>query len=194
MWQVLEPMIIFLIALASVAGLWALSAPQSFIRLNRLCSTWIETRGVEHKLSESKRSLDRLIYRHHFLSGFLLMVTSLSLLYLVLFQFAGKTATVGAQAVSAQWFLLLYEFMLSFACLAGITGMVVGMIVFIRPSSLKLVESWGNQTVSVQPFFERLEQRFVAIDDWVERHTRLFGGVVLLLSFFIGFLIWEVMR
>jgi hypothetical protein len=187
-------MIFFLIALASVAGLWALSAPRSFIRLNRWCSTWIDTRGIEHKLSESRHSLDRLIYRHHFLSGFLLVVASLSLLYLVLFQFAGKTVTGGPRAVSAQWFLLLYEFMLSFACLAGITGMIVGMIVFIRPSSLKLAESWGNRAVSVQPFFERLEQRFVAIDDWVARHTRLFGGVVLLLSFFLGFLIWEVMR
>jgi hypothetical protein len=194
MWQLLEPMIFFLLTLASVAGLWALAAPQSFIRLNRWCSTWIETRGMEQKLSESKRSLDRLIYRHHFLSGFLLMVASLSLLYLVLFQFSGKSTAGGSQGVSAQWFLLLYEFMLSFACLAGVTGMIVGMIVFIRPSSLKLVESWGNQTVSVQPFFERLEQRFTALDVWVEQHTRLFGGVVLLLSFFIGFLIWEVMR
>jgi hypothetical protein len=194
MWQLLEPMIFFLITLASVAGFWALSAPQSFIRLNRWCSTWIETKGLEHKLSESRHSLDRLIYRHHFLSGFLLMVSSLSLLYLVLFHFAGKTVTGGPPAVSAQWFLMLYEFMLSFACLAGITGMIVGMIVFIRPSSLKLVESWGNRAVSVQPYFERLERRFVAIDDWVEHHTRLFGGVVLLLSCLIGFLIWEVMR
>jgi hypothetical protein len=194
MWQLLEPMIFFLIALASVAGLWALSAPQSFIRLNRWCSTWVETKGIEHKLSENKRSLDRLIYRHHFLSGFLLMVTSVTLLYLVLFQFAGKSATGGAQTVNAQWFSLLYEFMLSFACLAGVTGMIVGMIVFIRPSSLKLVESWGNRTVSVQPFFERLERRFTALDVWVEQHTRLFGSVVLILSFFIGFLIWEVMR
>jgi hypothetical protein len=194
MWQLLQPMIFFLVALASVAGLWALSAPQSFIRLNRLCSTWIETRGLEQKLSESRHSLDRLIYRHHFLSGFLLMVSSLSLLYLVLFHFAGQAAKPGPGMVSTEWWNLLYEFMLSFACLAGITGMIVGMIVFIRPSSLKLVESWGNRAVSVQPYFERLERRFVAIDDWVERHTRLFGCVVLLLSLFIGFLIWEVMR
>jgi hypothetical protein len=115
-------------------------------------------------------------------------------LYMVLFHFAGKTVTGGPRVVSAQWFQLFYEFMLSFACLAGITGMIIGMIVFIRPSSLKLVESWGNQTVSVQPFIERMERRFVAIDDWVERHTRLFGGLVVLLSFLIGFFIWEVMR
>jgi hypothetical protein len=164
------------------------------LRLNRLSSTWVETRGLENKLSQSKISLDRVIYRHHFLSGFLLVAASLSLLYLALFRFAGESPKLGLHNISAEWFQLLYEFMLIFSCLAGIIGTIVGMIVFIRPSSLKLAESWGNRSVSVEPVFERLERRFTTVDIWVERHTRLFGGVVLLLSCFTGFLIWEVIR
>jgi hypothetical protein len=191
---ILEPMVFFLMGLACVAGVWALSAPQSFLRLNRLCSTWVETKSFENKLSESRHSLDRMIYRHHFLSGFLLMAASLSLLYMALFRFTGRTPKLEIGAVSAEWFNLFYESMLSFGCLAGIVGMIVGMIVFIRPSALKLAESWGNQSVSVEPVFERLERRFTTVDLWVEHHTRLFGGVVLLLSFLIGFFIWEVMR
>ena len=190
---ILEPMIYFLITLVCISGIWALLAPQAFLRLNRLCSTWIETRGLENKLSANRLALDRLIYRHHFVSGFLLITASLGLLYLVLFQLAATPARV-EQSVAAQWFPLFYESLLSFACLAGVIGMIVGMIVFIRPSSLKLAESWGNQSVSLQPLFERLEHRFGMVDLWVERHTRLFGGVVLLCAFLTGLLVWEVMR
>lgn len=193
MLEILQPVVIFLLGLACIAGLWALSAPQSFLRLNRLCSTWIETKSFENKLSENKLTLDRIIYRHHFLSGFLLVAASLSLLYLALFQFAGNAAGSGPRIAGA-WSGLFYEFMLSFACLAGVVGMIVGMIVFIRPSSLKLAESWGNRSVSLQPLIERLEHRFGIIDVWVERHTRLFGGVALLCALLIGFLVWEVMR
>lgn len=194
MLQILQPAAIFLLSLVFVAGVWALSAPQSFLRLNRLCSTWIETKELENKLSESSRSLDRLIYRHHFLSGSLLMLASLGLLYLVLFHLAVTVGRPASQLASTQWFPLFYEAMLSFACLAGIVGMIIGMIVFIRPSSLKLAESWGNRSVSLDPALQRLERRFVLIDIWVERHTRLFGGMVLLFTFLIGFVIWEVMR
>lgn len=193
MLEILQPVVIFLLSLACLAGLLALSAPRSFLQLNRLCSTWIETKGIEEKLSQNKVSLDRMIYRHHFLSGFLLVAASLSLLYMALFQFAGSTAGAGAR-IAGESSRLFYEFMLVFACLAGVVGMIVGMIVFIRPSSLKLAESWGNRSVSLQPLFGRLERRFGMIDVWVERHTRLFGGVVLLFACLIGFLVWEVMR
>jgi hypothetical protein len=193
MLELLQPVVIFLLGLACVAGLWALSAPQSFLRLNRLGSTWIETKNIEHKLSEHKFALDRAIYRHHFLSGFLLVAASLSLLYLALFRFAGN-ARGSEPGVAGGWSGLFFEFMLSFACLAGVAGMIVGMIVFIRPSSLKLAESWGNRAVSLQPFFERLEHRFGIIDIWVEHHTRLFGGMVLFCALLIGLLIGEVVR
>ncbi|HEX5054888.1 MAG TPA: hypothetical protein VFX02_00170 [Gammaproteobacteria bacterium] len=190
---ILEPMIFFLISLVCISGIWALLAPQAFLRLNRLCSTWVETRGFETKLSANRFSLDRLIYRHHLISGSLLLVASLGLLYLVLFHLAVTPAKV-EQAVAYQWFPLFYESLLSFACLAGIIGMIVGMIVFIRPSSLKLAESWGNQSVSLQPLVERLERRFDMVDLWVERHTRLFGGMVVLFACLIGLLVREVMR
>lgn len=193
MLEILQPVVVFLLGLACLAGLLALSAPRSFLRLNRLSSAWIETKGFEEKLSEHKVSLDRMIYRHHYLSGFLLVAASLSLLYMALFQFAGG-APGSASRIAGEWSRLFYDFMLSFACLAGVAGMIVGMIVFIRPSSLKLAESWGNRSVSLQPLFERLERRFGMIDVWVERHTRLFGGVVLFCTLLIGFLIGEVMR
>ncbi|HEY3487907.1 MAG TPA: hypothetical protein VGL10_07565, partial [Gammaproteobacteria bacterium] len=91
MWQGFEPLVYFLIGLLCIAGVWALSAPQSFLRLNRACSTWIEAKHFTEKLSDGSRSLDRLIYRHHFLSGFLLVAASLSLLYIVLFHIAGNS-------------------------------------------------------------------------------------------------------
>jgi hypothetical protein len=193
MLAVLQPVVVFLLVLVCVAGLWALAAPRSFLRLNRLSGAWVETGGVENRLSQRQFALDRLIYRHHFLSGFLLVATSLSLLYLALFRFAG-TAAVSSPASAGVWSGLLYEAMLSVACLAGIIGMIVGMIVFIRPSSLKLAESWGNRSVSLQPLIAGLERRFGMIDRWVERHTRLFGGLVLLSSMLIGLPLWEVMR
>jgi hypothetical protein len=193
MLELLQPVVIFLLGLACVAGLWALSAPRSFLRLNRLSSAWIETKSIENRLSEPRLALDRTIYRHHFLSGFLLVAASLSLLYLALFRFAGNARGAEPGAAGA-WSGLFFEFMLSFACLAGVAGMIVGMIVFIRPSSLKLAESWGNRSVSLQPLVERLERRFGIIDIWVERHTRLFGGVVLFCALLIGLLIGEVMR
>jgi hypothetical protein len=48
--------------------------------------------------------------------------------------------------------------------------------------------------VSLQPLIERLERRFDMVDLWVERHTRLFGGVVVLFACLIGLLVREVMR
>jgi hypothetical protein len=184
-WTVIELLYIPGTLVLAIVGIWAVTAPQSFLAFNRSSSGWVETGIVGSKLDASSNILDRFVYRHHMISGGILALASMATLFIALF-----LLPAGAGMKLEGWPQILYESLLSFFCLIGMIGLAVGMIIFARPSLLKPAESWGNRSISPDSLSRSLDRRVTLLDEWVEHRPRLFGALVLAAFALLGTAVW----
>ena len=165
--------------LATVIGLWLLVAPFGFASFSDKINRWVSTRQAVHWL-EAPRPIERFFYRRHKVFGVMLIVGAAFALYYLGFHydaarmlaaFALPWTGTGVEAVTTALtgFLLFGNGMV----------LLIGVIVFLRPSLLKGIETASNRWVSTGETFDSLDSRNDFPDEVISHRPRLAGAVLL---------------
>ena len=174
---------------AIAAGVWLLLRPGGAERLT-------DERSLYELIRWSRRPyrVERFIYRHHRLSGGLLMAGALILL--VGLWSANphsnriRLAFTEVNALSAEMLTLLQTTGLTLT-VGALFAFVVGAIIFHRPSLLKGLEGWANQPVTLRMVIDGLRRLRHAPNHWTLNHPRviallLLGAGLYLLTLILG--------
>jgi hypothetical protein len=190
--QILMPMLTqflfvtgFLLLLFSfVIGVLLLLRPSVVMRLNQWASALFSLRRSTKAL-EMPRYVDRAFYNHHKILGCIVTLTSAYVLYYFSMVYdtsiiTGSMAHDGYNYVYA----VLYDAIRIIMLLTGVSSLVIGVIVFIRPSRLKSIESWSNRWVSTRRASRSLVEEKDQINQLAYKNPRLVGIIFVCLSIY----------
>ncbi len=177
-------MLILLLACAGslVYGVWMLLQPATALRFNRSASRWVPTDNIASALDD-RHSTERLIYRHHRILASILIAGGLYMIYAL----SGGRWRAGIVEMFSQkgpWMDVVRDAAGVLMLLVGVIALVVGTIMFIRPSLLKGAEFWLNRWVATDKTLKPLDVVIDAPDRFVERHARLFAALIVVGSLY----------
>jgi hypothetical protein len=172
-------------AICFCVGLYLLLSPRHFLETTSRFNRWIATDDAFDAL-DRPRAMDRFFYRHHVLTGLLVAAGSAYIVYMFWFWFAthgsfARLPVIHSQAAS-EW---LYESALIFFRVAGIFGVLVGLVIILRPSLLKGIEAWGNRWVGTERLAKSLDRRKELPASWFPGRPRVFATGILAGSAYI---------
>ncbi len=171
------------IAFAGKAFFWAsvitlcigtciLVSPGLVARAGKALNRWIPTDALFRRLDSSTLT-ERAFYRHHRLSGILLVLGA----GFVMYQFA-LGINYSALFGSALGFI---------AVVFSAVAFCIGVVVFFRPSLLKRLEQRANTWFAADDSLKRLDEQVAAPDRLFVRNPRLVGLLVVLGSLYVMF-------
>ncbi|HUR40508.1 MAG TPA: hypothetical protein VM240_05000 [Verrucomicrobiae bacterium] len=163
------------------AGLLLLMAPHVLAAVNLRMSRWVDTRDL-FRVLEHPRELERFFYRHHRTLGALIVAGASYVLLRWWFAF-DRDAFV--RVIDRWWRSSGLDFLVP-AIESIIVGfhlaiLMVGLVIFLRPSLLKVIERHGNRWHHILPA-ERLDTIIGPLDESIVSHPRLAGLVISLAS------------
>lgn len=159
--------------------------PRLMARVNRAANCWISTRRMVHFLDRSVR-IERWFYRHHRLSGILVMLGAGYIIayFGLLFDKAAALQRLSAYAPARLMDILLDTLSLSLL-LAAAVALVVGCVTCLRPSLLRGIEEFSNQWISLRRTTRALDIPRSLVDSYVARHAQRIGWLLLLGSIYL---------
>jgi len=177
-------LILFLIA-GSVAGLFAGAAlllrPDWLLRVSAFTNRWVSTRQMTRPLVRSFH-MEGWLYRHNRISGAMLMLGSIYILYFFtavfnklgvltnVFKISGIAPGVMAGLIDA----------LVLTCITGAVFVaIVSLFLLFRPSMLRELELRANHTMSLRRVLKPLENQHAALDEYVFQNVRVAGVLIL---------------
>jgi hypothetical protein len=166
--------------LAAIVGALLLARPRTLFALNTRLSRWVDTRGAFSALDQP-RHLERFFYRHHRILGVSIVLGASYVLWRWVFDYerAGVIALLSPswQAAGMDWVPVALE-----VSLVGLhcAILVVGLLIFIRPSLLKGVETAANRW-QAGPATSPLDSVVQGVDGAVEGYPRV-SGLLLVVS------------
>ena len=187
--MLVESALIFLLvatAFALLYGVALLAAPSRTLRFNDVASRWFSTRSVQVAL-DKRHDLQRVIYRRHRWIGVLLLVGGSYVLWILLARYdpsvvvaplkRSMSPRLASAILDAAWWLLVP---------ANALAVVVGIVMFARPSLLRGVESFANREVSTEAVGTMLDGVYSAPDRLIRAYPRLTGVVIVVASLYAG--------
>lgn len=190
--QILMPMLtqflfvigFVLLLFSLIIGLLLLFQPAVVIRLNRWASALFSLRRSTKAL-EMPRYVDRAFYNHHKILGVIVTLTSAYVLYY--FSTVYDTNALTGSMMHDGYgdiYGMLYDAIRIIMLLTAACSLLIGVIVFIRPSRLKSVESWSNRWVSTRRASRSLAQEKDQINQMAYNNPRLVGIIFVCLSIY----------
>ena len=188
-------MLLAFLIMASVVGLLGSAVlvlrPDWLVACGKYVNRWIPTRNYERAL-ERTVDFDRWFYRHARSGGVLLLSGAcwIVLYFTVYFDKAGLAAilSAGNAGVLREMDRLLDGFVL-LAVAGGVFAAIVSLFLLLRPSLLRDFEQEVNRWISTRRALRPLDIRHEELDDYVLRHYRVVGVLLLLASFSILFML-----
>lgn len=169
-----------LLALAALYGLLLLIHPRLGLQLNQLLGRRYLTRRVSGFM-DRQFHIERYFYRHAKLYGLLLVVGSGYLLYRLLFDFPLENyAGIMPAVLTTDVWAWLLETLRIFLIVIGVFTLYIGLVVLIRPSNIKGLETQANRWISTRQKLAAINRTIPTLDSVAERAPRLFGGIVFL--------------
>ncbi len=193
----LQSAVIFLLV-GSLAGLLAgallVFQPQRFQRISALLNRWISTRHLDKTLERSY-SLDPWLYRYRQITGALILLGALYVLYYFTVQMDRTAAIAGlSRHYSYPPSLVggLLDAVVLSALLGALCAVFVALFMLFRPSLLRSFEVGANQWVSLRKALKPMEIPRDNMDRYVLRNARQIGIFLLLggLYTLVFLLIW----
>jgi len=182
----------------SIAGLCAgvalIMHPSWLLHANRRANRWIATRQID-RLLEQAIKIDRWFYRHHRISGILLLAGAAFLIYFFTARFDRLATLAGLSRIflltPTITGVLLDAVVLSILLGAAFTS-IISLFLLSRPSMLRGFEQGANQWLSLRRAIKPLEMNRPGMDDYVFRNVQLVGALLLLGSLYTlaGVTVW----
>ena len=154
------------------------------VDLNRRASTLFSLRRSTKAL-ETPRYIDQAFYNHHKILGVIVTLTSVYVLYYfsVVFDTAIIAGSMAADGYN-EIYGILFDAIRITMLLMAVGTLVIGVIVFIRPSLLKGFESWSNHWVSTRRASRALAEEQDQINQLAYNNPKLVGIIVIILSIY----------
>jgi len=166
-------------------GLSFLFLPEKMERIGERLNNWISTEHIFDSLNKP-RYQERLFYRFHHLFGGLVIVFALISIYMLYFYTDIKpliqNIVLMADTAFGKWLLeSLYYILLG----ANILALVIGVIIFFRPSLMKEAEKKSNYWVETEEKLKVLDKTKDLPDTVLSGNPRIFGALILLGAIYI---------
>lgn len=170
-----------LLAIAMVLGLAVAIRPALLERLQQTSDQRYSMRRATRSL-DIPRNVDRWFYRHHRAYGAAVVLLALFLLSFIAF---GSSGDVVAGLFPRRYQglgVILMDFSWLVMWVLGLCSLLVGVVVFIRPSALKRWEHRANRWLTLRRVTRDLEHEYSAPGEWVRRFPRTWGLVIAVAS------------
>lgn len=190
--------LLFFMAMASVAGLLTgatlVLSPSWLLHASKRANRWISTRQIDRMLEQVIR-VDHWFYRHHRVSGSLLLAGALFLIYFFTMRM-DKTSILGGLSktfvVSPAFTAALLDATVLSILLGAVFALLVSLFLLSRPSMLRGFEQEANKKVSLRRALKPLAIGRMGVEEYVFHNVRLAGALLLLASLYIlaGVAMW----
>jgi hypothetical protein len=173
-------------------GLILIFKPIYFEKINRISNRWISFRRLSVLLDRSVR-VEHFFYRHHRIIG---PIITLAACYIFIYFGALFNKAQAVHALSDNLSSPMLEIVLDISVLSLLTGgavvLVVGVFLWLRPSLLRGLEEDANQWISSRQSTKFLDISHEGVNDFVARHLRRVGWLLLVGSVHLLFLLFRV--
>lgn len=196
--MLITDILLFFMVMASVAGLLGgatlVISPSWLLHVSKRANRWISTRKIDHML-EQVIKMDRWFYRHHRVSGSLLLAGALFLIYFFTIRLDKASMLSGLPQISiispSSTAALLDATVLSIL-LGAVFALLVSLFLLSRPSMLRGFEQEANRRISLRRALRPLAIGRMGVEEYVFQNVRLAGAVLLLASLYIlvGVALW----
>ena len=160
-----------------VLGLFLLCFPGTCLRFITFLNIWVDTSGWFSFLNKRIKT-EQVFYHHHRLFGLFIFLASLWILYVFLYQYSVNDTSlrnlIGLDSVLSDWLVASCIFLLRFFSLIFI---ILGGLIFFRPSALKYLEQKLNFWVNTDPD-ATLEIPHQEAEEFLARQPRLMGAFI----------------
>ena len=154
-----------------VLGIAMLARPEKVVALNSFFSRWLGSQKLREQL-DRPRWIERYFYRHHRVSGTVLMLGAAFVLYAFL-------ASPGIRLVSAylpSGLRELWDALKMLLIVVSAVGLLVGATVIARPSLLRKIEASSNRWVSTEGMSTAMDDMNMSFDQGILRHRKIAGA------------------
>jgi hypothetical protein len=175
-----------------ILGLLLMIKPVYFEYVNRIANHWISFRRLSLILDHSVR-VEHFFYRHHrsIGAGITLAACYLFIYFGALFDKTQSLSALSGMLPIPALVIVLDVFVLSLLA-GGALVLVVGVFLWQRPSLLRGLEEEANQWISLRQSTKFLDISHEGVNDFVERHLRRVGWLLLVGSVYLLFLLFRV--
>ncbi len=177
---------LFILAVVLVLlGLSLLFFPEKTISVSVKMNRWINTDRLFDVLNKPHYQ-ERLIYRHHRLFGALVMFFTMIFIYMMFFYMdhtilLNKILLLTDSAFS-KW---LTESLFYILVMGNILAFIIGLVIFIRPSTLKKLEYNSNKWVETDEKLKFLDNSRDLPESYFLRYPRIFGTVIIAVGMYM---------
>lgn len=181
-----ESILLFLIIgsiFALLLGLLYFLSPQEGRKLSLRYSRWHSLRRPTRPL-EIPLSIDKHFYHQHRIVGLFILLSASYILYRFAFDFDQRISFHALQKVFGNTFITEWLLEASLWFMLPMSGLLLlfGATMALKPSTLKVIEHLANRWISTRQLTQPLEKQYKPIDNWVQRHPRPFGVLLILLA------------
>jgi len=162
-----------------VLGSGILLRPQQVIELNQQLSRWINSDKLS-SLLDRPRLIERYFYRHHQLTGGIVTVGALVVLYTFLIKY--NLRAISEYIPHEYWWLT--DALMSILIIGTTLAVIVGMIVLTKPSLLRDIEATANRWVSSEHLSSSINRMNTSAERLLLRHHRLSAALIIVGSLY----------
>lgn len=194
LWRALA---IFLLigALSGVAlALLLIFKPQFLERVNRVANRWISTRHF-NRWADRSVTTEQWFYQYHRAAGIVIVLgASYLLVYFGILFDKAYTMKRWSGVLPEKMLDGLLDAMVLCSLIGAVVALIVGLFLWLRPSLLRDVEEDANQWVSLRRATKVLDvPHHDQVDRFVERHAQKVGGLLLLGSLYLFFVLFRLL-
>lgn len=167
-------------------GLWILILPTRFLKTSQSLGKWVSTEKYFDALDKPHYQ-ESSIYRHHRFAGSLIVLgAAYTLVVLITRVDINVMAAALPTVINLFWSEWLYGAIYILLTGANILAVVVGVVIFTRPSMLKSIENTLNTWMVTDRRLKKLDEvHEISIDVFPGGNPRLFGLAVTLGGLYI---------
>lgn len=166
-------------------GFVLLIFPGYAVKLGDRMNKWVSTESFFQSL-DKPHYRERIFYRWHHLFGLLVVCASIYIIYMFLFRTnvdaVARVLPLFNGTAANQW---VYQAIIYFFIGASIVILGLGLMIIVRPSLLKNLETRANQWVQTDKSLDKLNTNYEIPENILPGNVRLFGSIVLLGGLYI---------
>ncbi len=170
-----------LLGLTTLIGAAVALRPELLERLRRTGDRRYSLRRATGPL-DRPRNVDRWFYRHHRLYGTVVVLLALFLLYFLAFGELRSTWTLMLGREYRDVAAMLGDLARILLWVSAVFALIIGTVVFVRPSALKALEHGANRWLTLRRATRGLDREFGGLDERVTRRPRLWGTITAVAS------------